>query len=166
VSNQKAKFVPREHDNHHRITPYVIVFGVAGDFNHTYEKISHLVASLPTSRQQVVFALQLVPSCQQVWNKLLTICNNLVDIIRLVTRLFQQVRYSHDIAVLLQPCVVNLVTFLFIMTVSDLLEQPCQACYKLLTACSKLVTATRNKQCEHNLSTACEQICNNLFADL
>ena len=64
-------------------------------------------------------------ACQQVWNKLLTICNNLVDIIRLVTRLFQQVRYGHDISVLLQPCVVNLVTFLFIMTVSDVLEQPC-----------------------------------------
>jgi hypothetical protein len=31
-------------------------------------------------------------------------------------RLFQQVRYSHDIAVLLQLCVVNLVTFLFIET--------------------------------------------------
>ena len=45
----------------------------------TRVKISHLVASLPTSRQQVVFAL-LVPSCQQVWNKLLTICNNIVDI--------------------------------------------------------------------------------------
>jgi hypothetical protein len=77
----------------------------------TYVKISHLVASLPTSRQQIVFAL-LVPSCQQVWNKLLTTCNNLVDIIRLVSRLFQQVQYSHDITILLQPCVVNLVTFL------------------------------------------------------
>ena len=55
---------------------------------------------------------KVVTSCQQVWNKLLTICNNLIDIISLVTRLFQQVRYSHDIAVLLQPCVVNLVTFL------------------------------------------------------
>jgi hypothetical protein len=69
-------------------------------------KISHLVASLSTSwsGQQVVFAL-LVTSCQQVWNKLLTICNNFVDIIniRLVTRLFQQVRYSHDITILLQP---------------------------------------------------------------
>ena len=88
-------------------------------FCSTHTKISHLVtiASLSTSRQQVVFAL-LVTSCQQVWNKLLTICNNLVDIIRLVTRLFQQVRYSHDITILLQPCVVNLV----IMTVSDLLE--------------------------------------------
>ena len=74
-------------------------------------KISHLVASLPTSRQQVVFAL-LVSSCQQVWNKLLTTCNNLVDIIRYVARLFKQVRYSHDITILLQPCVVNLVTFL------------------------------------------------------
>jgi hypothetical protein len=31
---------------------------------------------------------------------------------------------------------------------------------------SKLVTTTGNKQCEHNLSTAYEQICNNLFAGL
>ena len=51
-------------------------------------------------------------SCQQVWNKLLTTCNNLVDIIRLVTRLFQQACYNHDITILLQPCIVNLVTFL------------------------------------------------------
>ena len=55
----------------------------------THVKISQLVASLQTSRQQVVFA-RLVTSCQQVCNKLLTICNNLVDIVRLVTRLFQQ----------------------------------------------------------------------------
>jgi hypothetical protein len=84
----------------------------------------------------------LVTSCQQVWNKLLTICNNLVDIIRLATRLFEQVRYSHDIAVLLQPCVVNLVIFLFIMTVSDLLEQPCDKsdnAIKLVTSCEQLV---------------------------
>jgi hypothetical protein len=33
----------------------------------------------------------LVPSCQQVWNKLLTTCNNLVDIIRLVARFFKEV---------------------------------------------------------------------------
>jgi hypothetical protein len=59
------------------------------------------------------------------------------------------------------------------MTVSDLLEQPCNKSdnaikfvNKLLTAYSKLVTTTGNKQCEHNLSTACEQICNNLFTDL
>ena len=74
-------------------------------------KISHLVASLFTTCQQVVFAL-LVPSCQQVWNKLLTTCNKVVDIIRLVAMLFQQVRYSHDITILLQFCLVNLVTFL------------------------------------------------------
>jgi hypothetical protein len=103
----------------------------------THAKISHLVTSLSTSRQQVVFAL-LVTSCQQVKNKLLTIRNNLVDTIRLVTTSLQQVRYSHDIAVLLQPCVVNLVTFLFIMTVSDLLEQPCNKsdnAIKLATSC-------------------------------
>ena len=51
--------------------------------NCTHAKISHLVTSLSTGRQQVVFAL-LVTSCQQVWNKLLTICKNLVEIIRLV----------------------------------------------------------------------------------
>ena len=62
-------------------------------------------------RQQVVFA-RLVTSCQQVWNKLLTTCNNLVDIVRIPSRLFQQGCYSHDITILLQPCVVNLVTFL------------------------------------------------------
>jgi hypothetical protein len=38
-------------------------------FSCTHVKISHLVASLPTSRQQDVFAL-LVTSCQQVWNNL------------------------------------------------------------------------------------------------
>ena len=51
------------------------------------------------------------------------------------------------------------------MTVSDLLEQLCNNsdnanmsdnAIKLLTACSKLVPTTGNKQCEHNLSTACE----------
>ena len=77
----------------------------------TQVKISQLVASLQTSRQQVVFAW-LVPSCQQVWNKLLTTCNNLVDIIRLVTRLFRQGCYNRDVTILPQPCVVNLVTFL------------------------------------------------------
>ena len=77
----------------------------------THVKISQLVASLETSRQQVVFA-RLVTSCQQVWNKLLTTCNNLVDIVRLVTRLLQQGCYNHGVTILLQPCVVNLVTFL------------------------------------------------------
>jgi hypothetical protein len=51
--------------------------------------------------------------------------------------------------------------------ISDLLEQPCnksdiirqQGCYKLLTACFKLVDNYRNKQCEHNLLTACWQTC-------
>ena len=50
-------------------------------------KNAQVVTSLPTSRQQDVFAL-LVTSCQQVWNNLLTTCNNLVETIRLVARLF------------------------------------------------------------------------------
>ena len=74
----------------------------------TQEKISQLVASLQKNRQQVVFA-RLVKSRQQVRNKLFTTCDNLVDI---VTRLFQQGCYSHDFTILLQPCVVNLVTIL------------------------------------------------------
>jgi hypothetical protein len=40
-------------------------------------------------------------------DNLVNSCNNFVD-----TRLFQQVRYSRDITILLQTCVVNLVTFL------------------------------------------------------
>ena len=59
------------------------------------------------------------------------------------------------------------------MTASDLLGQSCnkpdnaiKVVTSLLTACSKLVIPTGNKQCEDNLLTACEQICNNLFADL
>ena len=64
--------------------------------SYTHVKISQVVASLQTSRQQVVFA-RLATSCQQVWNKLLTTCNNLVGIVRLVTRLFQQVCYNHNI---------------------------------------------------------------------
>jgi hypothetical protein len=81
------------------------------DLKTTHVKFSHLVTSLPTSRQQDVFAL-LVTSCQQVWNNLLTTCNNLVEVIRLVARLFWQVRYMLDITKLLQPCVDNLVTSL------------------------------------------------------
>ena len=44
--------------------------------------------------------------------KLLTTYSKFVDIVRLVTRLFQQGCYNHDITILLQPCFVNLVTFL------------------------------------------------------
>jgi hypothetical protein len=140
-------------------------------------KVSHLVASLPTGRQQVVFEL-LVPSCQQVWNELLKTCNKLLDIIRLIARLFQQVRHSHDIAILVQPCVVNLVTFCYIMTVSDLLEQPCNksdnATLSLLQVVNSLFqfllqqlgTSSATTTCRHLVNrfvTTCLQTCNNLY---
>ena len=55
------------------------------------------------------------------------------------------------------------------MTVSDLLEQPCNKSdnvIKLVISCCQLVPnllqQTRNKQCENNLLTTCEQTCNNL----
>ena len=51
--------------------------------------------------------------CLQVWNKLLRTCNNLVDIMRVFTRLCQQGCYNHDIRILVQPCVVTVVTVLF-----------------------------------------------------
>ena len=38
--------------------------------------------------------------------------------------------------------------------------------YTLLTACSNVVSITWNKQCEDNLSTACEQTCYKLFVGL
>ena len=65
------------------------------------------------------------PKLSTSFNKLLTTCNNLVDIIRLVARLLQQVRYSHDIRILLQHCQSSTLYSCYIMTVSDLLEQSC-----------------------------------------
>ena len=139
---------------------------------HSHVKISQFVASLQTSRQQVVFA-RLGTSSQQVWNKLLTACNNLVDIIRLVTRLCQQGCYNHDITILLQLCVVNLVKFLLYHDLIRLFRPPCNKsdnAIKLVTSCQKfvpnLLQQTRNKQCEQKLLPTCEQTCYNLFADL
>ena len=63
---------------------------------HARKNLAFVKNSLLTSCQEVVFAL-LAPSCQQVWNKLWTTCNNLVDIFRLVARLFQLVCYNLDI---------------------------------------------------------------------
>jgi hypothetical protein len=58
------------------------------------------------------------------------------------------------------------------MAVTNLLAQSCNKAdnaIKIVTSCqhlvSKLLKQTGNKQCEHNLLTACEQTCNNLFAD-
>ena len=53
--------------------------------------------------------------CSKLFTSLHQVVDNLEQacyMIRLVTRLFQPVRYSHDITILLQPCVVNLATFL------------------------------------------------------
>jgi hypothetical protein len=59
------------------------------------------------------------------------------------------------------------------MVVTNLLAQSCNKAdnaIKLVTNCKQLVSnllqQTGNKQCEYNLLTACEQTCNNLFADL
>jgi hypothetical protein len=59
------------------------------------------------------------------------------------------------------------------MAVTNLLAQSCNKAdnaIKLVRSCSQLVSnllqQNGNKQCEDNLLTACEQTCNNLFADL
>ena len=67
--------------------PFTSELSTTSKQNYTHVKISQLVTSLQTSRQQDVFAL-LVPSCQQVVPNLLTTCNKLDENIRLVTRLF------------------------------------------------------------------------------
>ena len=51
----------------------------------THVKISKLVTCLQARCQQVVFAW-LVASYQGLWKKLLTTCNNLVNIVRLGAR--------------------------------------------------------------------------------
>ena len=122
----------------------------------TRVKISHLVARLPTSRQQVVFGL-LVPSFQQIWNKLLTTCNKLDGIIRLVTSF-----YGHDITTsMLQGCQHKVVKICHIKHVTDLSEQPCNKSDnfgKVVTSCQQVVPkllTTCDKQCENNMLTAC-----------
>ena len=120
---------------------------------------------------------RLVTSCQQVWNKLLTTCNKLVDIVRIVTRLFQQGCYNHDITILLQPCVVNLVTFLLyydcirlvrnnLVTSLIMLSSLLQVVNNLFQTCdNKLGPSSANTTCwqlVNRLVTTCLQTCNNL----
>ena len=69
---------------------------------------------------------QLVASLQQVWNNLLTTCNILADFVRLVTSLIQQTCFNHDITILLQPCFVNLVTFLLYRNCTGLVRTTLQ----------------------------------------
>jgi hypothetical protein len=111
----------------------------------TRVKVSHLVANLPTSRQQVVFAL--LGSMEQAVNNLQQACWYYQTCCKVVP--------ASPIQSLLKPCVVNLVNILVISygcikLIKTTLYQVWwhyQTCYKLWTACSKLVTTTGNKQC-------------------
>jgi hypothetical protein len=87
-----------------------------------------------------------------------TCYNNLVtfllyhDCIRLVrTTLWHSCHIMTVSDLLEQPCNILVISWLYH---ADLLEQPCDKSGNTI----KLVTTTGNKQCEHNLSTACEQI--------
>ena len=85
----------------------------------------------------------------EVWNKLFTTCSNLVDIVRLVTR-FQQSCYNHNITILLQPCVINLVTFLHdcirLVTDNNLVTSLIMLS-SLLQVVNDFLQQIRNKQC-------------------
>ena len=137
----------------------------------THAKISHLVTKFvnKSSWQVAVFAL-LVTSCQHGLEQAV---NNLLQHCWYYQACYKVVATSP----IQSSCVVNRLSIY--MTVSDLFENnQCdkseyeQGCYKLLAACSKLVptsdllATTGNKWCKDNLLSACEQICNNLFADL
>ena len=52
------------------------------------------------------------------------------------------------------------------MAVSDLLEEPCIESDSPIKLVPGLLQQTRNRQSVHKLSTACEQVYSNLFADL
>ena len=142
-----------------------------------HAKVS-LVASLSTSclRTACPSSTNLEPAVNNLY-----MYNNLVDIIRLVARLFQQVRYSPDMTILLQPCVVNLVTFLLYHDCTvRLVRTSCNKsdnAIKLVTSCQQLVpnmlqqlgTSSANTTCRQLVNrfvTTCLQTCNNLFADL
>jgi hypothetical protein len=98
------------------------------------------------------------PKLSASLKQLVNSCNKLVDFIRLVARLFQQVRCSHDITVLL-PCVVNLVTFLLYLHVSGfgVLHLRSVACNKSVELNNLVASCQQagNKQCEHILLTSC-----------
>jgi hypothetical protein len=85
--------------------------------------------------------------------------NNLVDIIRLVARLFQQVRYSHDIIILLQPCVVNFVIFLLNHDCIKLVRTTLYA-IKLVTSCKQLVPNLLQQLGTSSANTTCRQLMN------
>ena len=89
---------------------------------------------------------RLVPCCLQVLNKLLTTCNKLFDIIRLVPRLFQGCSVT---TLRRQPCKQSC----YIMTVLDLLEQPCHKCVN--TVLTSLIMPSSLLKVAHNLFQTC-----------
>ncbi len=129
--------------------------------------------SLSTS----VFA-PLVPSCWQVWNKLLSSCNKVGEANRLATScsnsLISSARnklltswWQQTCSNLLQTACISLVgtTYSKSVTVINLVTG-CNG--KVITTCSQLVTTTGNKQCEHIListwhtTTLLELVCRSI----
>ena len=130
--------------------------------------------SLPTSRQQVVLALFAVPSMEQLVNS----CE--LYIIRLVARLFQNDRCSHDTTILLRPCVVNLVTrnlvvswlyqickntlvtSLMSSSLLQVVNNSFQTCYNNWEHCSLRASTTRVKISHLSIASLRQQCVNRL----
>ena len=94
-------------------------------------------------------------ACYKLSTSLEQVVSNTVG---LVTRLFQQGCNDHDITILLQSCVVNLVTSCCIMTVSDLLEQLVTGLImpsSLLQVVNKLFQTCYNKSGTSSAYTTC-----------
>jgi hypothetical protein len=125
-----------------------------------------------TACQQDVFAL-LVPNCGQVWNKLLSSCNKVDEANRLATSCPTSLISSARNKLLTSWWEQPRIATCYEQPVLVLLEQlvasqlPSSTLYnKMITTCSRLVTTTGNKQCEHILISAWQQPCYNLFTDL
>ena len=111
----------------------------------SYTRKNLITCSKSAYKLSKSFVCLLVPSCQQVWNNLLTSSNILADFVRLITSFVQQICYNHDITISLQPCFVNLVTLLY-LTAPDLLEQPCNKSANVIKLVPNLFQQTQNKQ--------------------
>ena len=79
------------------------------------------------------------PKSSTSMEQLVDIFSNLVDKYQTCCKVVPQVRYCHNITILLQPCVVNLVTFLLYHDcVRLVIEQPCNKsdnAIKLVSSC-------------------------------
>ena len=74
-------------------------------FLHRWYSLAFTSCSKTANKLSTSCVCTACPKLSTRLEQLVNSCNNLVDTIRLVARLFQQVWYCHNITILLQPCV-------------------------------------------------------------